>query len=193
MIVQSRITRVTLSSLVVGAIALAPVADVNASPLGLKLRGVMTLQEPEGGEAPAGDAPAAEVTAAPAEGPAPAPAAPVGPPPPRGLGMLISGAVITGAYALPLIGFGAYTIVLSKQVDDAAGGVGVVKGAGSLAGGIAIAFGMIGLAVGAPLIGVGAVRMSKYNKWKSGQTARLMPTAGRTAFGTITPGLVINF
>lgn len=195
MAAQSRIARVTLSTLTIGAVALAPVADADASPLGLKLRSVMTLQPDEGGE-PAGDASAegpGDVAAPAPEGPAPAPAAPAGPPPSKGLGMMISGAVITGAYALPLIGFGAYTIVVAKKADDVVGGMGIVQGAGALAGGIAVAFGMIGLAVGAPLLGVGAYRFSKYQKWKAGQTARFSPSAGRTAFGTITPGLVINF
>lgn len=189
--------RVVLSTLLVGAVALAPVTEANASPLGHKLRRVMTLQ-PEESAAPAGEAPAGgeagEVAAAP-EGPAPAPAAapaeaPAGPPPRKGLGMMITGAVITGAYALPMLAAGTVLLVASSRVssdaspgDEFGGGIGV----------LAVAMGLIGLAVGAPLLGVGAYRFSKYRQWKAGQSARFVPTAGRTAFGTVTPGLVFRF
>lgn len=186
-----RIAHLSLSVAIAGAVTLAPVADVQASPLGMKLRRVMTLQ-PEGeGEAAA----APEGAAAAPEGPAPAPApvAPAGPPPPKGIGMLVAGSLVTGLYALPLIGWGVSVIIAARRVDDVTGGTGVVSTAGNIGGGIGIGFGMVGLAVGVPLIAVGAIRLGKYNKWKQGQQAMLLPRAGRTAFGTITPGVEIRF
>lgn len=187
------IAHFTLSTVVVGAVALAPVADVQASPLGMKLRRVMTLQpEGEGDVAAPAEAPAEAAAPAP-EGPAPAPAAPAGPPPKKGLGMMITGAVLTGAYALPLIGYGAFVVVLGKKADDEVGGMGVVETGGNILGGVLLTMGIIGLAVGAPLLGVGAARFSKYQKWKKSQQAMFLPSAGRTPFGTITPGLEIRF
>ncbi|PCC66570.1 hypothetical protein SAMN02745121_00701 [Nannocystis exedens] len=181
-----------LSTLLIGAVALAPVADVQASPF--RLRSAIALQPVEGEEAPAAEAaeaaPPAEGPAA--EGPAPAPVAapPPGPPPKKGLGMLITGAVLTGAYALPLIGYGAFVVAAGKKVDDETG---VVETGGNIVGGVLLTMGIIGLAVGAPLLGVGAARFSKYQKWKKGQQAKFLPAAGRTPFGTITPGFEIRF
>jgi hypothetical protein len=184
-----------LSTILIGAVALAPVADVQASPF--RLRSASVLQPVEGEETPAADAPAAAATAEgpAAEGPAPAPVAapPPGPPPKKGLGMMITGAVLTGAYALPLIGYGAYAVVAGKKADEATGGTGVVETGGNIVGGVLLTMGIIGLAVGAPLLGVGAARFSKYQKWKKGQQAQLLPAAGRTPFGTITPGFEIRF
>ncbi|HEY8380337.1 MAG TPA: hypothetical protein VIK91_27815 [Nannocystis sp.] len=107
--------------------------------------------------------------------------------------MLISGAVIVGAYSLPLIGYGAAVVAAGRAADEATGDTGVVEAGGNILGGALLAMGVIGLAVGGPLLGVGAYRFSKYQKWKQGQQALILPSAGRTAFGTITPGLEIRF
>ena len=104
--------------------------------------------------------------------------------------MMITGAVLTGAYALPLIGYGAFIVAAGKQVDDETG---VAESGGNIVGGVLLTMGIIGLAVGAPLLGVGAARFSKYQKWKKGQQARFLPAAGRTPFGTITPGFEVRF
>ncbi|MCY1062957.1 hypothetical protein [Nannocystis sp. SCPEA4] len=183
-----------LSVVLIGAVALAPVADVQASPL--RIRSAIALQPAEGEEAAAAEAPAPAPAEGPAaEGPAPAPVAapPPGPPPKKGLGMMITGAVLTGAYALPLIGYGAYAVAIGKKADDATGNTGAVETGGNIVGGVLLTMGIIGLAVGAPLLGVGAARFSKYQKWKKGQQALFLPSAGRTPFGTITPGFEIRF
>ncbi|WP_434415400.1 hypothetical protein [Nannocystis pusilla] len=180
-----------LSTLLIGAVALAPVANVQASPY--RLRSASVLQPVEGEAAAGAEAPADPPAEGPAaEGPAPAPVAapPPGPPPKKGLGMMITGAVLTGAYALPLIGYGAFIVAAGKQVDDETG---VVESGGNIVGGVLLTMGIIGLAVGAPLLGVGAARFSKYQKWKKGQQARFLPAAGRTPFGTITPGFEVRF
>ena len=178
------------------------------SPTAAKLRTIMSFSlEPS--EAPEGDAPvgdegdgaeaAPEGPVAVAEGPESAPAPSTAPstaprpPPTKGLGMMISGAVVTGAVALPLIGYGAYIIVVGKRVDDAVDGDGVVQSAGNVLGGVVLAFGVIALAVGAPLLGVGASRFSKYQKWKDGQQVKWSPSSGRTAHGTWTTGVTLRF
>lgn len=203
MVIQSRSVYPVLSAVLCGAVALAPIAEVQASPLRAKPGTIMVLQ-PEAEDEPAAAAaaeeapaetPPAPVTEGPtAEGPTPAPAAaaPAGPAPKKGLGMMITGAVLVGAYALPLIGYGASTVALGRKLDAASGMTGVATAGGNILGGALLAMGVIGLAVGAPLLGVGAARFSKYRKWKNNQVA-LLPAASRTVFGTITPGLEIRF
>jgi len=173
------------------------------SPTAAKLRTIMSLtQDPTGEPIDDGlaDVPADAPGAAPegpapgAEGPAPAPTpAPMGPPPRKSLGMMISGAVITGAVALPLIGYGAAIVVLGKRADDEVDGMGVAQTGGNILGGVVIALGVVALAVGAPLLGVGAYRFSKYRKWHKGQQAHWSPSSGRTAHGTWTTGVTLRF
>ena len=217
-----RAATATLSYSLTAIVALAPlpaladgsIADAAfqlRSPLtpmttGMKLRGYVSLQDPEaGGEvapAPEGD-PAAAPPPAGAPAPYPYPPPPgYGPPPPpqpppRGLGMLISGAVITGAVALPSLIFGAYTIAVFRaaadQTDPNTGDV--VRAGGNIAGGFFIVFGILALGAGVPLLAIGGSRMSKYNKWKASQPqqARLLPHSGRTAHGTWTTGFTLRF
>lgn len=178
------------------AVAVAPTQAQASTPTGMsptaaKLRTIMSLQDADvapADVAPAAVAPPADAPVAqgppPPVGPAPAPA-PVGPPPRKGLGMMITGAVITGAYALPFIGWGAYVIAVTDPNDD-------VGGIGTLAGVALVTMGLIGLSVGAPLLGVGAYRFSKYQKWKNGQVS-LQPSMNRTMHGTYTAGLSLRF
>jgi hypothetical protein len=173
------------------------------SPTAAKLRTIMSLtQEPTEApaadtttEAPAGDATTdtavAEAPAPVAEGPAPAPApAPSGPPPKMGLGMMITGAVITGSVALPMIASGTYTLVSGRYVDD---GTGDVEVNSNIVGGAVLAFGLISLAVGVPLLAVGAHRFKKWRKWKNGQQVQWAPSMNRTAHGTFTTGVALRF
>ncbi|MBK9755305.1 MAG: hypothetical protein IPO88_17720 [Nannocystis sp.] len=166
------------------------------SPTAAKLRTIMSLhlQDPDAPDdvAPAGDAPTAQGPVAQGApiGPAPAPA-PSTPPPRKGLGMMIAGAAITGAYALPLVGFGAYTIILSNRYDEVTGGG--TQGLGAVAGGVLVAFGVIGLGVGVPLLGVGAYRFSKYLEWKKTNQVSLRPSMSRTMHGTYTTGVTLRF
>lgn len=167
------------------------------SPTAARLRTIMSLQDPDA--APEEAAPAPDATAPVAQGPAPvgpAPApmapAPMGPPPSKGLGMLISGAAITGAFALPMIAYGTYVTILFRRVDDDVDGMGVVATGGNILGGTLIVLGVIGLGVGAPLLGVGAYRFSKYQKWKRGEVS-LQPSFNRTMHGTYTSGLTLRF
>lgn len=189
-------------------------APLSPMPTAMKLRGFLSLQDPAA--PPSGDPNAApppgDPNAAPPPGqpppgaygppppgyyPPPPGYGPQPEPPPRGIGMLISGSVVAAAFGLPLTVYGAYIIVLAKQVDDEAGAGGVVAGAGLLAGGIALTFGVIGLGVGVPLAVVGGIRLGKYNKWKRGQQqqpqARLLPYQGRTMHGTMTTGFTLKF
>lgn len=181
-------------------------SPLTSAPLGLKLRQYVSLQDPIEGEAP----PPTEGTPPPLEGSAPPPPpGAYGPPPPgyygppplqsrpppRGLGMLISGAVVTGAVGLPLVVYGAYIVAIGREVDREADAGGVVETAGNFVGGFFLVFGILALGAGIPLTIVGGIRLKKYNDWKNGQqqTVRLMPSSGRTAFGTQTVGLRLDF
>lgn len=167
----------------------------NMPTTGMKLRSIMSLQDPAdpaADPAPAADAP---VAAPAATGPAPAPApAPMGPEPPKGLGLLIPGAIITGGIALPITVLGIIRLAqfnkLQKQADD-----GLVVAAATLGKGASIAVivtGLLFLAAGAPMLGVGAARLAKHQKWKNGQQA-LLPSMNRTAHGTWTGGFTLRF
>lgn len=188
-------TRAHASEPQLGRAAFAP----GMSPTAAKLRTIMSFQDPDAPAdvadepAPAGgDGPVAEGPAPVGPAPAPVAPAPAGPPPKKGLGMMITGAAITGAYALPLIGYGAYVTVLFKRADDEVNGMGVVETGGNILGGTLIVLGILGLGVGAPLLGVGAYRFSKYQDWKRGQVS-LQPSMNRTLHGTYTAGLSLRF
>jgi len=169
---------------------------VDMPTTGMKLRTIMSLQDPDATEdvaapegQPAGPVAEGPPIAAPVAAPPPA-----GPEPSKGLGMMITGAVITGAFALPFTFWGIYAYAqynkLEKATDDPLldTGAGLGKGA-SLA---LIATGVIFLSVGGPLLGVGAYKFSKWRKWKSGNQA-LTPSMNRTAHGTWTGGLTLRF
>lgn len=119
------------------------------------------------------------------EGPEPAPA-PVEKPRRKGLGMLITGAILTGGLGLPLTVGGTVIIVGSKSTGND-----TIQAGGSFLGGFTLVLGIINLAVGVPLLGVGASRYSKWRKWKSAHA--FTPAVGRTAFGTYTPGVALRF
>jgi|JI10StandDraft_1071094.scaffolds.fasta_scaffold161748_2 hypothetical protein len=202
-----------LPALADGSIAAASLqlrAPLSQAPLGFKMRQYVSLQDPAAGEVP----PVEGTPPPPVEGTAPAPAygppppgygygppppgygyGPPPQPPPRGLGMLISGAAVTGAVGLPLTIYGAYIVALGRQVDD---GSGVVETAGNFVGGFFLVFGILALGAGVPLMAVGGVRLKKYNDWKAGQQqpppqARLLPSSSRTIHGTWVTGLKIQF
>lgn len=176
-------------------------SPMTMAPLGTKLRMYVTLQDPVEGEA----APPSEAPPVAAEGAAPAPSYPPPPPPgygpppppqnkpPRGIGMLVTGAVLTGAVALPSMIFGAYTIAVGRAVDEEAGAMGIVSTGTNIAGGFFLVFGILALGAGVPLLAIGGVRMKRYNDWKSGQQVRLMPSSGRTVHGTWTAGFKMQF
>ncbi len=166
----------------------------NMPTTGMKLRSIMSLQDPAADPAAAPADPAAPVASGPAPapvGPAPAPA---GPEPSRGLGMMITGAVITGAVALPFTFWGVYAYAQYNKLQNATNdplldaGAGLGKGA-SIA---LIATGLIFLSVGAPLLGVGAYKFTRWQKWKRGEQA-LAPSMNRTMHGTWTAGVALRF
>lgn len=184
------------------AAQLLPTASMaNGMPTtGMKLRSIMSLQDPaeDVAAAPAAD-PAAAPAPDPAAAPAPAPVGPapmpMGPEPSKGLGLLIPGAIITGALGLPITFWGVYLIIqynkIQKQTEEGT----VVNAAAGLGKGASIAvtiFGLIFLSVGAPMLGVGAYKLSKYQKWKR-EGHSLLPAMNRTAHGTWTAGLAVNF
>ena len=162
---------------VAAALALAPLTEANASPYQNALPALTDM--------------GAEVNADEAEPEGPAEASNQ-PEPKKGLGMMISGGVITGLYALPLSLWGIVIIAASKKAANETSSDGVAKAGGAL-GGIVLGFGLVGLAVGVPLLGVGGSRFSKWRKWKQANKVALAPNVGRTAFGTYTPGVALRF
>jgi len=163
------------------------------SPTAARLRTIMSLQDPgdELAEPPAGPVAEGPPPAAPPPGPAPGP---IGPEPSKGLGLLIPGAIITGGLGLPITVLGVIRLIqfnrIQKQADDEL--VGAVATLGKGASIAVIATGLIFLSVGAPLLGVGAYKFSKYQKWKRGEQV-LVPAMNRTAHGTWTAGLAMTF
>jgi hypothetical protein len=175
---------------------LLPTASlINMPSTGMKLRSIMSLQDPadDAAAAPAAEAGPTAAGPPPTAAPAPAPA-PMGPEPSRGLGLLIPGAIITGALGLPVTFIGIYDLILFNKAQKEApdGTTAAVAGLGKGASIAVIALGLIFLSVGAPMLGVGAYKLSKYQKWKREGHA-LLPTMQRTAYGTWTAGLAVNF
>lgn len=189
------------------ALTIAPIAEVSAAQpsLGMRLRTIMTLtpDAPEGeAEADAGaidesgdveSATEVEASAEPTPAPEGPPPPPADPEPSRGLGLLISGAVVTGAVGLPLTLWGSYIVIASRAVDDGDLGSGLVSAVGTLVGGVVLFFGVVGLGVGVPLLGVGGYRFSRWREWQARQGVRLLPSAGLSLYGTVTPGLTLRF
>ncbi|MBA3549803.1 MAG: hypothetical protein H0T76_25260 [Nannocystis sp.] len=107
--------------------------------------------------------------------------------------MLIPGAIITGALGLPITTLGVIRLIqfnrIQKQTDDGLVAAGATLGKGASI--VVISFGVIFLAVGVPLLAVGAVKLSKYQKWKNGHA--MVPAMNRTAHGTWTAGLALRF
>jgi hypothetical protein len=102
---------------------LLPAASISTGmpTTGMKLRTIMSLQDPTDDVAAA---PEGEAAGPVAEGPppvaaAPAPA-PTSPEPSKGLGLMITGAVMTGAVGLPLTFYGIYGIILFNRAERAA-------------------------------------------------------------------------
>jgi len=208
MILHSRIPATVLLTSLAACVAIAPLADAQASPYRQTLPSfiddgdddeaavdeeadVDEEVESDVEEADVEGADVEEADVAKAEGPEEAPA-PSQPEPKKGLGMMITGGVITGLYALPLTIYGTAIIVASRRVSDTEGGE--VGGAvGGALGGVVLGLGVVGLAVGVPLLGVGASRFSKWRKWKENNNVALAPSVGRTAFGTYTPGVTLRF
>lgn len=107
------------------------------------------------------------------------------------MNVAISGAVVTGAVALPLLAYGAILILAFKRAEREVEAGGLVKATGKVVGGTVLAFGVIGLAVGAPLLGVGAYRFKlPAVKDRPGQPP---PQRGHTAHGTWTTGVTLRF
>ncbi len=191
-------------SLTVGAaLVLAPLSDAAASPSGAKTQHLLILspeesQDPEPvstGEELTAELPAVEDEPVADE---PIEDAALGPQPdnddednepPKGLGMMIPGAVITGVVGIPFTALGT-TLVIAATTGSNEGDATYIIGLG---GGFALAFGIAGLAVGGSLLGVGAARFSRYRKWKAANNTQLSMAVGRTRFGTITPGLTLRF
>jgi hypothetical protein len=178
------------------AAQLLPTASMGSGmpTTGMKLRSIMSLQDPAEDVAPA---PAPDPAAAPAAAPAPVGPAPMpmGPEPSKGLGLLIPGAIITGALGLPITFWGVYLIIQYNKIQRQTEEGTVVNAAAGLGKGASIAvtiFGLIFLSVGAPMLGVGAYKLSKYQKWKR-EGHSLLPAMNRTAHGTWTAGLAVTF
>ena len=194
--------QISLSTALAGCLALAPLARADSPTSGEKLRTFLTLipeQEPaqpsgsienENFDSQANDVPAPEgpeeATGSEALAVEHTPVDP-DPEPPKGLGMLIIGATITGLYALPVTVFGTVILASPPQPDDTGGEY------GNLIGGVVLFFGIAGLAAGVPLLGVGGARYAKWRSWKNAQNARLSAGLTRSPYGTYSPALTLRF
>ena len=194
--------QISLSTALAGCLALAPLARADSPTSGEKLRTFLTLtpeQEPaqpsgsiedENFDSQADDKPAPEgpkeATGSEALAVEHMPVDP-GPEPRRGLGMLVTGAAITGLYALPVTVWGTVIVASSRQQDDLGGVFGTVIG------GVVLFFGIAGLAVGVPLLGVGGARYANWRSWKNAQNARLSAGLTRSPYGTYSPALTLHF
>jgi len=200
-------TAITASSLFAPGLAMANTSMTEA-PLALQVR----AEPAEAAPAEAAPAEAAPAEAAPAEvapapapavAPAPAPAAmPAGPPPPKGIGMIIGGSLWAGLIGLPLTAWGAVGLAglsaADNAVDSDADDAAVGAGKGLIIGGCLVP-GIIGLLGGGALVAVGVIRLKKYNEWSAnaGYTLKngavLAPSVAMTQHRTGTYGMSLRF
>lgn len=100
--------------------------------------------------------------------------------PRRGIGPIITGSVLTGVGLVPTILGIAFIARANQAIDSELEGDGeavqdTAKTVSGAVGAIIMTPGIIMIGVGAPLIAVGAVRQSRYSKWKAEHQAQLMP------------------
>ena len=105
--------------------------------------------------------------------PPPPPPPPSSPSQPRGIGMMITGGSLAGPAAI-------YSFVVLGVPDR--------EDPASLSGAI---LGGLSVAAGVTLLVLGARRNIRYKQWRDNQT--MVPTSGRTVYGTWTAGLALRF
>lgn len=103
-----------------------------------------------------------------------APSAAVSEAPPAGVGMMVGGGILTLGGAA--VSFGA---VLSFAGDARCHSEQRGECWGGLVGGIMMPFGVLGLAVGVPLLGVGIHRHRLLKRWRAERGFVLRPHLGR--------------
>jgi len=173
---------------VVCGLALAPCVEAKAAPFRTSITAMDLVTDGGAEGAEVEDQALTEPTVEP-EGPAPMAYEPE-PEPRKGLGLMITGSVITGVIGLPFTILGTAVIVSNNRPsedDDHH------PFTGAMIGGAALTVGLVGLHVGVPLLGVGASRFSRWRKWKSANTMKISAGLARTNFGTPTPTLTFRF
>jgi len=108
-------------------------------------------------------------------------------PPRRGLGMLVTGGVLTTAGSALLA-----TAAWSFAVTDCSGGSDTGACWAGLVGAIAMPVGVVALAVGAPLLGAGVQRKRVWRAWQRERGVVLRPRLGRS-HGAWTVGFTLRF
>jgi hypothetical protein len=103
--------------------------------------------------------------------------------PRRGRGLMISGIVVAGVIGVPLTLAGAILLISANRSAD-----GVGEGASVLTF-ATLPVGLVGLAIGVPMLAVGIHRHRVYKAW---QRSQIEPSAGRTSHGTWTLGLTLR-
>ena len=108
-------------------------------------------------------------------------------PPPRGIGLMVPGGLLTALGTSVVIGASvAFARTdCSQSTDSGDCWLG-------LAGAIMMPIGVIGLAVGAPLLGVGVHRHRVWREWQREHGLTLRPQFGRSR-GAWTMGLELRF
>lgn len=130
----------------------------------------------------------ADVSETPATQPATEPTKPMtSSPPPRGIGMMVSGGLFTVLGTSVVIGASVAFARMdcSQSSDSGECWIGLV-------GAVMMPFGLIGLAVGAPLLGVGVHRHRVWRRWQREHGLALRPQFGRSR-GAWTMGLELRF
>jgi|JI10StandDraft_1071094.scaffolds.fasta_scaffold899880_1 hypothetical protein len=114
-------------------------------------------------------------------------------PPPwhkRGYGMTITGAVLVGGFAPPLIG---WSIALMADARRCHADTGSAECSwGNLGAAIMMPFAAVALVVGTPLLIVGGRRIADWRRWQHAHRVTLRPTL-RPASRGLTVGLELRF
>ncbi len=115
------------------------------------------------------------------------------PPPPwhkRGYGMTITGGVLVGGFAPPLIGWSIALIADTRRCHAASGGA--ECGWGNLGAAVMLPFAVVALAVGTPLLVVGGRRIADWRRWQRAHRVTLGPSLRHAPRGLIV-GLELRF
>lgn len=106
-------------------------------------------------------------------------------PPRRGIGLLVTGGLITAGLGIPLFSVGAFALHKDLTTDCA-------DCFYTFSAALFMPIGIVGLAVGVPLLAVGGHRLRAYRAWERKVGVSLRPHIGRD-HGVWTTGFELRF